>query len=104
MKGENLMALDNENEIQRRKERKSLADNQKISDIRTILSTPEGERFFFSFFEEAKVLSTTFHSANQRQQDFEEGARSLGLKILHQIIQADPVRWANVLTKQRHNA
>lgn len=60
-----------------------------ISDLRKLLSTPEGRRFTWAELSRAKVFAPSF-SLNQAQTNYNEGQRSVGIALLEDIMEAKP--------------
>jgi len=73
-------------EIQKLEEQKKL---RAINDLRQILKTPEGRRFVWLQLERAGVFRASF-TLNTAQTNFNEGARSVGLFLLADLMEAAP--------------
>lgn len=75
------------------KQVKEASVNQKFSredeleDLRFLLATAQGRRFFWRLFEATHQFTTSF--TGNSQTFFYEGERNVGLKILSDIMEAD---------------
>lgn len=67
-----------------------LARKQYLSDLGTVLKTPEGRRVLQSFLTKGKIFQLSFSAANERQTAFNEGRRSLALELVNDIAVVDP--------------
>jgi hypothetical protein len=61
----------------------------RISDLRKILSTPEGRRFVWNELSRTKVFAPSF-SLNSSQTSYNEGERSVGIALLADVMEAKP--------------
>ncbi|GAI75301.1 unnamed protein product, partial [marine sediment metagenome] len=68
---------------------------QELVDIKSIISRPEGIRFFKRLMVLGKVFQTTFTGNSQTY--FLEGHRNLALMIFHDIVDAAPDKIADLL-------
>lgn len=59
-----------------------------LQDLKFILNTPQGERFFKKFVELGYIFRTTF--TGNSKTFFLEGHRNLALSIFNDICEADP--------------
>lgn len=71
--------------------------DQELEDIRNILDTPEGRRFFKRFFIEGKMFSTTF--TGNSKTFFLEGQRNFALKFFSDICEAAPENIVDVIVE-----
>jgi hypothetical protein len=72
--------------VQKREERKRERD---LSDIRLILKSPEGRRFYWRLMSEAGVFHRSF-AGDVNTTLFNEGRRSLGIDLLNDLMDAKP--------------
>ena len=63
-------------------------NDQRLNDIREILSTRRGRRFFWRYLEVCGVYKTS--NADQHQIFFNEGMRNIGLQLLADLNEAAP--------------
>ena len=73
--------------------------DQELEDIKHILSTAHGVRFFRRFLEEGSVFSSTF--TGNSQTFFLEGKRSFALKYFSDICEASPEKVAEIMIKAK---
>lgn len=77
------------------KRRKEIADDERRkldreqSDLKKVLSLPEGRRLLWRLLAESSVFHVTYAEETNRTM-FNEGRRSLGLLFLHDILRAKP--------------
>lgn len=61
---------------------------QEMADLRELLSTPAGRRFFWRYLTYTGVYQISFTGSSETF--FREGRRDVGLKMLADITEADP--------------
>lgn len=66
-----------------------LEHEQLLSDVRELVKSPAGSRFFQWFFRRGMLFSTTFTGNSQGY--FLEGGRNLALQVFNVLVQAAPV-------------
>lgn len=76
-----------------------LEELQAAEDLKALLSTPGGIRFFRRFFEYGRLFNTSF-TGNAESTAFNEGRRSLALKIMDDIINVDQSKMAEIMYKK----
>lgn len=69
-------------------------------DVYTILSTPQGRRFFYRMIKECGVYSTSFDS-NPHRMAFLEGQRNVGLSLLAQMNESRPEAYALMMKENK---
>ena len=62
---------------------------RELSDIRFILKSPEGRRFYWKLMSDARVFHSSFNGDTSGTM-FNEGRRSIGLDILNDLLEAKP--------------
>lgn len=72
---------------------------QELEDIKTLLKTDAGFRFFKRFFEYTSVFSTTFKH-NPEFTAFCEGQRNIGLTFFNDICEAAPEKIPGLLIRK----
>lgn len=72
-----------------------LERKQELEDIKRILGTHEGMRFFKRLLKEGMVFQTTFRGNSQGY--FLEGHRNLALKFFHDVAEAAPNKIAELV-------
>ncbi len=81
----------NKNEQDRQRKIQERYDRNKklrISDLRKVLSIPEGRRTIWSILTKAKVFADAF-SPNALEMAKNEGERSVGINLLSDILEAE---------------
>lgn len=96
--------LTHEEKQEKEEERKriELEELQATEDLRAMVGTPEGIRFFRRFFEYGRLFNTSF-TGNAETTAFNEGRRSLALKIMDDIINVDQSKMAAIMYKKEGN-
>ncbi len=86
-------------------ERQKLLDQrmraQQLRDIKEIINTPSGLRFFRRMIANGRVLSTTFTGNSQSY--FLEGARNLVNLYLADVVEVEPDALARLFSKEQIN-
>jgi len=67
---------------------------RELSDIRKVISFPEGRRFMWRLWGEAGIYTDSF--TGNSQTFYNEGRRSLGLMILRDVLEAEPKAFAQI--------
>ena len=71
------------------------AHQKEIDDVRKILKTPEGRRYFWRKMDEYGIFRSSFN-LNSNLSAFNEGQQNAGLDILRDISEADPSAFAKM--------
>jgi hypothetical protein len=84
-----------------RKAEKEVSNERKqvLADLRDILSTPAGVRYFTNIISEGRIFSSSF--TGNSQTFFYEGWRSLALSILGDITEAAPDKVVEILINDK---
>ena len=85
------------NAVARLRQRGELRD-----DLNTILSTPEGKRFFKVLLKECHVTKPVFHSDQNKLRE-SEGRRRLAMSFLSLLGQDDPHQLINIIEQENHD-
>lgn len=72
--------------------------DQELEDIKDILKTPQGVRFFRRLFAKGKMFQTTF--TGNSTGFFLEGARNFALEFLDDVCQVAPHRIADLIVNK----
>lgn len=72
---------------------------QELEDVKTILKTDAGFRFFKRLFENTSVFSTTFKNSSELTA-FCEGQRNIGLQFFNDVCEAAPEKIAGLLIRK----
>ena len=85
-----------EKQVNKAREDQKTQRDQELEDIKTLLDTPAGIRFFLRFFTKAKMFQTTF--TGNSQTFFLEGQRNIALHFFEDVALACPDKIINVIT------
>lgn len=72
--------------IERNRQRRE----EEINDLRAVLSSASGRRFVWRLLERSGVFRSSFNAVSDSYTAFNEGRRNLGLRVLNDILEADP--------------
>ena len=70
-----------------------------LDDVRYILASPQGRRFFWKYLDFCGVFRTSF--TGNSQTFFNEGLRNVGLKMLSDLNDADPNAYVKIMNEQK---
>ena len=87
-----------EKKVKAKESKIKLERDQELADIKDILETDAGIRFFKRFLRESKMFTTTF--TGNSQTFFLEGQRALALRFFADICDAAPARIIDVITEK----
>lgn len=74
---------------------------RELGDIRWILSSPQGRRFFWRYLGECGVFKTSFTGSSQTF--FNEGQRNVGLMLLADLNEAQPDAYVTMMKEAKEN-
>lgn len=77
-----------EGQVRAAKDKVESLNDQKLNDIREVLNTVRGRRFFWRYLEICGIYKTS--NADQHQIFFNEGMRNVGLQLLADLNEAAP--------------
>lgn len=63
---------------------------RELSDIREVVKTPAGRRFYYRIYEECKPFHTPFCGDETNRTHVNIGKREIGLTFHKDLVQADP--------------
>ncbi len=89
----------NEKQVKEREKDAQNERDQELEDVKTILDTPAGVRFFIRLMDEGRVFSTSF--TGNSQTFFLEGHRNLALKFFNDVAEACPDKVADLMIKKK---
>ena len=75
-------------QVERAKQKAESLNDRRLNDIREVLNTRRGRRFFWRYLEICGVYKTS--NADQHQIFFNEGMRNIGLQLLADLNEAAP--------------
>lgn len=77
---------------------KSLKERD-LGDVRWIVSTPQGRRFYWKYLKSCHVFETSF--TGNSHTFFNEGERNVGLRLLAELNDADPEAYMKMLLEAK---
>lgn len=90
----------NKGHVKNQEHRQRRQETVESKDLQTLLRTPEFRRFAWRYLGECRVYKQTFdHSGSVTA--FNEGKRSVGLKILAEITAADPDSYLQMMKENK---
>lgn len=95
-----MSELDDEKLIEEREQKEILKFKQEISDLKFVLSTPQGRRLLWRYLEFAGVYEQSAHASGSWTY-FNEGRRSVGLKLLAEITAHDPESYFKMILENK---
>lgn len=91
-----------ETDSKKRKEESNRVEKRKrereLSDLRAILSIPEGRRFIWRILEDARVFASCYDRHNG-DMSFYEGKRDLGLMVWRDVIISVPEKYVQMVNE-----
>jgi len=91
-------AVTSEKDAKREGERKKLAREQRAADVRAVLSTPEGRRYFWGTVDFVAGFFGLSMTGNN-QTFFLEGKRSVGAELVREAQKVAPELYVRALTE-----
>jgi hypothetical protein len=88
-----------ESQVRNAEIKKKLIDDQEKNDLRFILSTDQGRRFIWKQLQLCGVFKSSFTGSSETY--FLEGQRNIGLKLLADVMDADPESYLKMFKKQK---
>lgn len=85
---EPIVNVSDKDQIDKASKKLKTVRDQQVEDIRFLLGTPQGRRFFWRYLDECGVFKTSF--TGNSQTFFLEGSRNIGLKLLSDINESAP--------------
>lgn len=76
--------------------------NQQFDDLKDLMLSPQGQRFFVRYMKICGIHKTSVTSNCETNRTFFlEGQRNIGLQLLSDLLEADPVICADILLKSK---
>jgi len=91
----------NDNQVKEAETKRRLAREQEIEDLKAILATQAGIRFFKRLMADGHVFKTTFTGNSQGY--FLEGHRNLALKYFSDVCEAAPHVVKDLMLREQTN-
>jgi hypothetical protein len=82
-------------QVRERSERIKSVEKLELTDFKAVLDTPEGRRVLWRLLTFCHIYESSFHPSSQIY--FNEGVRSVGLKILADIQAVDPEKYLQMM-------
>lgn len=76
--------------VKKRRTKAKFAEEQRLEDWRWLLGDQRGRRIVWALLEDGGVFRSSFDPERPAVTAFHEGQRNGGLRVLHQVMQADP--------------
>lgn len=77
-----------EQQISNAKQKEKLGRERELNDLKFLLSSEQGRRFVWRYLELCGVFKSSFTGSSETF--FLEGQRNIGLKLLADVMEADP--------------
>lgn len=88
-----------EQQIANSKQKEKLSREKELNDLRFLLSTDQGRRFVWRYLEICGVYKSSFTGSSETF--FLEGQRNIGLKLIADIMDADPEAYIKMQKQNR---
>lgn len=86
-------------QVAQAKEKIESINDRRLNDIREVLSTRRGRRFYWELLEFCGIFKTS--NSDQFQIFFNEGMRNVGLKLLADVNEASPEAYLLMLRESK---
>lgn len=86
-------------QVQQAKEKAESLNDRRLNDVREVLNTVRGRRFYWTLLEFCGVFKTS--NADEFQIFFNEGMRNVGLKLLADVNEAAPEAYLKMLGESK---
>lgn len=83
------------------KKRNKAGRDQELDDLRTVLGTPQGRRFYWRTLGECGIYRTSY-TGSSNSTCFNEGKREIGLRLMADLMEAAPEKY--ILMQQEATA
>lgn len=77
-------------QVQAKKTKAGREQKEQLSALRKFLETPAGRAWVWRLLEASHIYATSFVSGDPHSSSFQEGERNLGLRVLSDVLKADP--------------
>lgn len=74
--------------------------SQRVDDIRTVASTPQGRRFLMWLVEDEALLTSVTSDTTHGTLAYREGQRSVGIAVLRAVQSAANDRWIEAINER----
>ena len=86
-------------QVKKAKEKEETLDDRRLNDIREVLNTVRGRRFYWRYLGICGVYRTSL--ADQHQIFYNEGMRNIGLQLLADVNEAAPEAYLLMLKENQ---
>ena len=90
--------IDDETKLKDIEQKRKNRRDQELEDIKQILDTPQGVRFFRRLFSTGSMFSTTF--TGNSKTFFLEGQRNIALRFFNDVCEAAPEKISDVIIEE----
>lgn len=85
--------------VKKQAQKSEMLRHREIEDIFNVLATPSGRRFVWRYLTDCGIFKTSF--TGNSETFYKEGQRSIGLKLLADVNEADPSAYLKMLDEAR---
>jgi len=89
----------NEEQVKSAEGKQKRKRDYELDDIKYILASPQGRRFFWKYLDFCGVFRTSF--TGNSQTFYLEGQRNVGLKMLADLNDADPMAYIKIMNESK---
>lgn len=86
-------------QVNEAKSREAINKRREGDDMRFILATEQGRRVLWKYLEACGIYKSSFTGSSETY--FLEGQRNIGLKILNDIMDADPESYVKMMKEKK---
>lgn len=91
------MNLADPRSVRKSKQKEQLTRQRELDDLKAVCATPAGRRFVFQQLQESGVFALVFDPANAQMNAFYEGRRSMGVTLLANLNELDPMLYPQMV-------
>lgn len=83
--------------VRKAKQKEQLTRQRELDDLKAVCANPAGRRFVFQQLQESGVFALAFDPANPQMNAFYEGRRSMGVTLLANLNELDPMLYPQMV-------
>lgn len=91
------MNLADPRSVRKSKQKEQLTRQRELDDLKAVCANPAGRRFVFQQLQESGVFGLVFDAANPQMNAFYEGRRSMGVTLLANLNEVDPMLYPQMV-------
>lgn len=91
------MNLADPRSVRKSKQKEQLTRQRELDDLKAVCAAPAGRRFVFQQLQESGVFALVFDPANPQMNAFYEGRRSIGVALLANLKELDPMLYPQMV-------